>query len=490
MDRYLMILEVSQKQAYIFGSRELKENIARSAEIRFVTSSEFFEQVCPDCYSRENMVYSGGGHTILQFDTENAAKTFAEKLTLRVLQDFPAMELFVKIREYEDAKTPGENLNALAAGLEAKKARRTASFRRKAFGVEHPQQPVVKRSQNDRIPQLHRAPDGWTLTSDGEELAGADNFLAVVHADGNAMGRRVQNVYEGCRDSWDSCVDQLQKFSKRIDDVFSAAYDEMIHELIEALNASGYEANLRDGKKVLPVRKVVGAGDDVCFITAGHLGLECAVSFLNHLSEKGYAACAGVVLIHKKYPFRQAYDLSEELCSNAKKFGAKLVNDGSVSAIDWHIEFGQLKGSLSQIRADYQTEDGKRMELRPLVVLPGNADTYPLERSYEFFAEIARALIAQQERLPRSKMKQLRGAFRQGEIETQLALRQMETEALLWEGIKKRFPDFVRRIMGGEKLRAAFVTDQSDPEQPVRRCLYFDAIEMSDHISLWRGDLS
>ena len=27
--------------------------------------------------------------------------------------------------------------------------------------------------------------------------------------------------------------------------------------------------------------------------------------------------------------------------------------------MDWHIEFGQLKENLREIRADYQTEDGK-----------------------------------------------------------------------------------------------------------------------------------
>lgn len=101
MERYLMRLE-----SPIFGSRELKENIARSAEIRFVTSPEFFEAVCPQTYSSENPVYSGGGHTVLQFDTQEGAEAFSRELTLRVLRDFPKMELFVKIQQYDSAKPP------------------------------------------------------------------------------------------------------------------------------------------------------------------------------------------------------------------------------------------------------------------------------------------------------------------------------------------------------------------------------------------------
>lgn len=500
MARYLMILEVSQKQAYIFGSRKLRDNIARSEEIRYVTDSAFFETVCPDCYRREtNLVYSGGGHTILQFDQLETARQFARQVTECMLRDFPAMELFVKIRAYEEDKSPGENLTALSGDLEAKKAHRQASFRRKSFGVEHPEQPAFRRGDKYQIPSLEvRVPQGWSLTTDADRLASEDNFLAVVHLDGNAMGARVQRIYEQCRDDWQDCVRRLQQFSEGIDRDFAAAYDAMTRDLVQALEKTGYQAALDEqGKQVLPVRKVVGAGDDVCFLCAGSLGLECAVSLLHHLAdicgqEGGYAACAGVVQVHKKYPFRQAYDLSEELCSNAKKFGVRLEKGGSVCALDWHIEFGQLKGSLSQIRGDDQTEDGGRMELRPLVVLPGEAQEYPLERTYDFFQGVSRHLEEEKRALPRSKVKQLRNAFRQGELETQLALRETKTGELLWAGVQQRFPDYVRRWIqqrGPEDRREAFFTDSSEPAGPVRRCLFFDAIEMSDHITFWREEV-
>ena len=127
MANHLMILEVSQKQAYIFGSRKLRDNIRRSEEIRYVTSPEFFALVCPEDYSGENLVYSGGGHTVLQFDDLGHARRFARRLTEQVLRDFPAMELFVKICPYAPDQTPGENLSALSAALEAKKARRQAA---------------------------------------------------------------------------------------------------------------------------------------------------------------------------------------------------------------------------------------------------------------------------------------------------------------------------------------------------------------------------
>ena len=64
----LAILEVSRKQDYIFASTELKENVQRSAEIAYVTSSKFFQEAAGSLYSEaENLVYAGGGHTVLQF---------------------------------------------------------------------------------------------------------------------------------------------------------------------------------------------------------------------------------------------------------------------------------------------------------------------------------------------------------------------------------------------------------------------------------------
>ena len=68
MGRVLMMLEVSRKQDYIFANRKLSENVRRSQEISHVTDSGFFEAAAGDLYSEaENLVYTGGGHTVLQF---------------------------------------------------------------------------------------------------------------------------------------------------------------------------------------------------------------------------------------------------------------------------------------------------------------------------------------------------------------------------------------------------------------------------------------
>ena len=131
-----MILEVSQKQNYIFSSKKLQENASRSEDIRYVTSSEFFETEAGDLYSKQkNLINSGGGHAVLQFDEQESARAFAKRVTEAALRQFHGLELFVKQLPYAENLTPGENLKELTKALERKKSVRSSSFRRMDFGV-------------------------------------------------------------------------------------------------------------------------------------------------------------------------------------------------------------------------------------------------------------------------------------------------------------------------------------------------------------------
>lgn len=465
MGSYLQIIEVSQKQAYVFGSRKLRDNLLRSEEIRYVTSVEYF-QTFPGLFDvKKNLVNSGGGHTVLEFENLKCAKKFASALTEDVIRQFPEIELFVKTMAYDPGRSIKENMQELTKQLETKKARRRASFHLRSFGLLS--ECVSENASTLEVPE-ETAPEGWRLTTDGEELAGDDNFLAIVHIDGNGMGRRVDTVYNGYAEDWDLCKEALQQFSQEIDCHYKEAFQEMTSELGKRLKALGWNPSERK----FPVRRVIGAGDDVCFITAGSLGLDCAASMLQHLQQKNntideigyYSACAGVVLVHKKYPFHAAYELSEELCSNAKRFGTEIDPDGRISAIDWHIEFGQLKDSLSTIRKeDYRTDDCALLNLRPYAVLPENSYKVPNERTFQFFRTILRELQTQERTLPRSKIKALRESMKQGEAETVLALRNLSMGKLLQLG------------------KRPFWNDGKD-----KRCLFFDAIEIMDHAALWR----
>ena len=332
MEKTLLILEVSQKQSYIFSRKKLRENVERSAIIQYVTSSAFFRDAAEDLYSEpENLVYAGGGHTVLQFEDERQAVSFASRVTEQAMRRFDGLELFAKKMKYDSSTTPEENLKRLSGELEKKKALRTSSFRRTSFGVEvidaETLHPEAWRGEENLAFDGILQPDGFSFPTQFEELAGEDNFLAVVHIDGNAMGNRVKNITSDSG-QWEDCCKRMRRFSEGVQQDFESA----LLCVEEALIEQGYTAD-----KMLPIRPVILAGDDVCFVTQGSLGLECGRVFLEALSKrinvqdgKAYAACAGVAMVHVKYPFHAAYDLAEELCSNAKRFGAELDPEGRI----------------------------------------------------------------------------------------------------------------------------------------------------------------
>lgn len=495
--KVLTILEVSRKQDYIFGAKELKENVRRSAEIAYVTSSPFFEKTAPAFYKKENnLVYAGGGHTVLQFDSREQAVEFARAVTEAAVRQFNGMEIFVRTLPYDPSLTPGQNLTALSAALEEKKARRQASFRWMDAGVACPKDDADadEQKKKETIHSQLEAPAGWRYLDQFEKIAGNDSFIAVVHIDGNAMGKRVMNLYQDNQGDWDQCRQSLQRFSESIQKDFEQSMTDTAYALIAA-RPDGLEA------PDLPLRPVILAGDDVCFVCQGSWGLECARLFLEHLTDKinaqddkSYAACAGVALVHTKYPFHAAYDLAEQLCSSAKKFGASIDAEGRVSAMDWHIEYGQLKDTLGEIRADYATEDGGRMELRPVVVLAGGVDEAAVEqqtgkvRSWRFFRALSRELQQSLQNIPRSKLKELRTALKQGELETEFAIQNLQISDLLYQVFNAKY-DTLAQQMNAYRQGNALETIRREKTAfqevaGVKRCLFFDAIEMMDHCTL------
>lgn len=437
-ERYLVILEVSQKQAYIFGYKKLQNNMIASYVIRYVTSKEFFKSIMPGRFEDSNMVYDGGGHTILEFAAEDLAKEFVKAVTRRVMELFPGLELFAKISPYDSAKTPGENEAELIRRLEEKKSLRLASFYQGKFGIEahtNIEEKILER-ESETVKAVRQKlcfdTAKYKPAKKFENLGGKkneSNFIAVVHIDGNLMGRRVARLEQDRKvGSWADYKELKARFSKQIELDFQSAYEEMIHVAEANMDFLREEFGCQDTERpYFPVRNIILAGDDVCFVTEGRIGVECARIFLekiwgkvNPVDEKNYSACAGVAIVHQKYPFYKAYQLAEELCSNAKRMIAELAKNepgdkkgvADLCAIDWHIEFGEMANGLAEIRNQYLTQDGCRLEARPYLVC-GDKHLMDLEkiRRYEYFRNYIISM-QKKETIARSKLKELRGVLK------------------------------------------------------------------------------
>lgn len=427
MKKLLLIMEVSQKQAYIFKNKELKKNIDASYTIDEITSSGYFKKYFPEYYNEEkNLVYSGGGHTILVFDNdveendntgkENQAVRFAKKLSKQIFCDYDGLEVFIKIMDYDEKAEPSENIQNLMQKLEEKKAIRRASFRQGTFGMEvskgeaervfdsekkekeaeqrkkDAENRREKRIREEKKKIQEEETTHYELVTQLEKLGGNkddNNFIAVVHIDGNLMGKKVQENDKELRKILDRISDpekkldmyreKKQEFSEKIDKLFKGAYSDMqdaVKKQIENGNLKdlSLEEVVNEEKQInFPVRRIITAGDDICFVSEGRIGIECAVEYMKALwkrSKGENSACAGVAIVHQSYPFYKAYEIAESLCSSAKKYNASLDKEGCANAcaIDWHIEYGEMYGGLDEIRKHYVDADGKSILARPYFV--------------------------------------------------------------------------------------------------------------------------
>ena len=125
------------------------------------------------------------------------------------------------------------------------------------------------------------------------------------------------------------------------------------------------------------------------------------------------------------------------LCSNAKKYGVPLSTDGfgsDISMIDWHIEFGEVKDTLEEVRTDYLDADGSSVSGRPYIVqAPHSVVAQQNDRNYGEVRSLLQKL-QNDENCARGTIKELRNALKQGKDETEHFIQFHRIDALLkWD---------------------------------------------------------
>lgn len=519
MQRYLTILEVSQKQAYIFASNKLQENITNSEVIARILSPKYLDKVLKDTgYSDEkNMVYSGGGHTILEFDDQEESRQCIALLTETIYRDFSGLAVFAKTIPYKETKSPKENLRELTRQLEEKKSRRFSYFHQGTYGIEKIDattlSAVLETEESETKKQIREDeysieksfyPEGVTPVMAFEELGGSrntSNFIAVVHVDGNGMGKRVDELYDLIGTiEWNTAKKKLREFSEGIDQDFKQAFRNMA-AIVGYNQENGNLKDLDITDNHFPLRRIITAGDDICFVAEGRIGIECAAIYLEELNKlsnivdgRQYAACAGVVLVHQKFPFYKAYELAEKLSKNAKSFGSKISPDDngrSLSLIDWHIEFGEMGCSLKEIRRSYTTTDGNCLLMRPYVVTaPEKIIKNPAlaGRKYSDFKRLITLLIGKEKKgsYPNGKIRELRGALKEGERSAANYLLFNRMEDLLLDAKAQQDEMSISNIGKGVKEEIPVFVPFTDEK---KYSTVFDAIELMDtYLCLERGE--
>lgn len=175
------------------------------------------------------------------------------------------------------------------------------------------------------------------IAHDIEDLTKDNDWIAVIHADGNGLGQIVQKIGKD--------AETFRKFSQLLDEATTLAAVKAYKAVKEDFSKSDKENDF------IPIRPIVLGGDDLTVVCRADLALKYTETFIeqfenqtkeklgetikkNKVFEKGgikdcLTACAGIAYVKSSYPFYYAYELAETLCTTAKK-DAKADLDGEL----------------------------------------------------------------------------------------------------------------------------------------------------------------
>jgi hypothetical protein len=198
-----------------------------------------------------------------------------------------------------------------------------------------------------------------------------ESLLAVIHADGNNMGVKIQQKLNGSID-YDFCVSTMRAFTAEIADAFTRTGETSLRDTMAYLQKEYH--GLRE--TAYHYRIVVADGDDFTFICNARFALEYTCNYLKAVHQKkDYSSCAGICIFHSGYPVARAYTLAEQACDNAKK----PVHETHAEEcwLDFHYLHSGIDGNLDNIRSWQKTD---ALMARPWLVGDGNT-VFTLEKA-------------------------------------------------------------------------------------------------------------
>ncbi len=526
----LTIVDVTGTQRYIFGTNKLRENIGAS-EIVFQATDKWVRDLAGG-----NVVYCGGGNALLLFDNPAEAKEFARSYSKKVLQGAPnldvvlahskAFEMISPLDELEISTGETDEFNQPITRTETrpsvlkivdetfqalgrKKANRSVSApllglsvsaqcvstggaanglerkSKKYVSAESLAKSIKSADANARLEQelfAHLEKYTWSnldleVPVDFDHLGrtkGDASYIAVVHTDGNGMGKRVEAVGKSATDNkrWVNSVSALsnsirekntfalQRTIEFLLDNLSEDHTAIVGENGESIELIQTETDAR--KRYLPFRPLIFGGDDLTFVCDARIALDLTVFYLRELGKltlsdnKPLYARAGIAIVKSHYPFARAYQLAEDLAQSAKEKITELDDTNKeVYALDWHVAMSGLFGSIEEIRRREYTVPQGKLNMRPLSL---RKEGWQYWENFE--SVIKEFQIADRWKGKRNKVKALREALRGGSNETQKFLRSYQIGKL-------------PNIEGRSGI-------ENDGWNVSNICGYFDAIEMLD----------
>lgn len=364
MSKYLYGAAVQGIQGFIFQTNKLQEIVGASELVEQICTSLFTETVEKKCnakFNDDNAVLNAAGNIKYIFDDEEACKSVVRVFPKTVMEFAPGITLSQSVVKFEDGdfhnavqklednlrtqrNRPMRDLNIGLMGIERSRqtglpvthvkgdAHMDSGTYHKLYGEirdEKGNRLVRKNTTQKLCEKSFREAHPTKLAFDISNITGDNDWIAIIHADGNGLGRVVQKI--------GNSKDVFKLFSVNLDKATTDAAVQAFNEVVKK------EAEMSN---IVPMRPIVLSGDDHTVICRADLAIPYAKAFLeafeketrlllgemlkkNNVFTDGadhLTACAGVAFIKSSFPFHYGYRLAESLCDRAKKDTKNLCN--------------------------------------------------------------------------------------------------------------------------------------------------------------------
>lgn len=179
------------------------------------------------------------------------------------------------------------------------------------------------------------------IAYDIEDVTQNNDWIAIIHADGNGLGQVVQKVGKDQK--------LFKQFSEKLDEATTLSAREAFEAVKNQFN------NSKKKPDFIPIRPIVLGGDDLTVICRADLALNFVTTFISQFEkntremlkadngelllkdvfenekDKRLTVCAGIAYIKSSFPFYYGYELAETLCSQAKKDAKADLKDGELA---------------------------------------------------------------------------------------------------------------------------------------------------------------
>lgn len=212
------------------------------------------------------------------------------------------------------------------------------------------------------------------------------NYIGLVYADGNSMGKIVQELDQ---------PETFRQFSRIVDDSIREACFTALSKISQP-EIDEVRKSLEQDRHFKPLAAdiLLLGGDDLLVALPAHRALGFALQvtevferltqekiaalqdntvawqfFRDQLGDRGFTISCGVAIAKSNYPFYLSLDLAEQLLRNAKRQNVHNPQPDAqgASRIDFHIVAGANSHALKQVREDtYQILTDAPRTLRPL----------------------------------------------------------------------------------------------------------------------------